>query len=237
MTARSAYDDWHERYPVDADTDSPWHRMVKAHLQPARDLEDRKILEIGCGRGGFACWLASRSPQPRAVIAADFAHTAVIKGREFSRANHISRVSWEVGDIQAMAHGTGTFDTVISCETVEHLPDPPRAVAEMGRVLKPGGRLFLTTPNYFGITGLYRIYLRAVGRPYTEEGQPINRVTMLPRTIAWVKRAGLEIVRLDGTGHYLPIPGAPPRRLAWMDGARSATRWVALHSFVEARKP
>jgi hypothetical protein len=49
--------------------------------------------------------------------------------------------------------------------------------------------------------------------------------------------AVMRSLNVDGVGHYLPILGAPPRRLAWMDHARALTRWVALHSFVEARKP
>src|SRR5262249_27760351 len=82
-------------------------------------------------------------------------------------------------------------DTVISCETIEHVPDPSRAVAELAQVLKPGGRLFLTTPNYFGPFGLYRAYLRLRRRRFTEVGQPINQLTLLPRTLRWIRRAGL----------------------------------------------
>ena len=236
VESRGAYDDWHNRFPVDAESDTPWHQMVKAYLRPERDLAGKRILEIGSGRGGFACWLASQTPRPAAVVAADFARTAVAKGREFALSTGVPPVCWEVGDIQSIAHKTGSFDTVISCETVEHLPDPARALRELARVLKPGGRLFLTTPNYLGPMGLYRIYLRAVGRPYTEEGQPINRVVMLPRTLWWVNRAGLDIVTVGGTGHYLPLPGVPWRRFPWVDSVPLA-HLFALHSFVEARKP
>src|SRR5438874_2506316 len=42
-----------------------------------------------------------------------------------------------------------TFDTVVSTEVLEHVPDPLRALREMQRVLKPGGHLVLSTPMYW----------------------------------------------------------------------------------------
>ena len=70
----TSYDAWHDALPVDADTDTPWHRLLRAHLEPARDLAGRRVLEIGCGRGGFACWLAARpaGERPAEIVAADF---------------------------------------------------------------------------------------------------------------------------------------------------------------------
>ena len=80
----------------------------------------------------------------------------------------------------------------------------------------------------------YRV-LRAVGRPYIEEGQQINRVVMLMR-IWWIKRAGLDIVTVGGVDHYLPFPGVRWERSPWMDSIPLA-HLFSLHSFVEARKP
>lgn len=234
--ARADYDAWHDRLPVDLEAATPWHTLVRQYLDLDRDARGRRVLEIGCGRGGFALWLA-RAAAPECLAAADFSLAAVRRGLAIQREPGGPRVLWEVGDIQRLSHPDATFDTVISTETVEHLPNPRRGVAELARVLKPGGRLFLTTPNYLGPMGLYRIYLRLAGKPYTEEGQPINRVTMLPRTLRWVRGAGLRVTAVDGVGHYLPLPGAPPRPVHWLNRARALTRWFALHSFVSAIKP
>ncbi len=195
------------------------------------------MLEIGSGRGGLAAWLAAHPAKPRAVVAADFAASAVRMGHAHSDAAGITRVTWEVADIQAIPHADRSFDTVISCETVEHVPDPALAVRELARVLEHGGRLLLTTPNYLGTMGAYRLYLRLTGRRYTEEGQPINQLTLLPRTRRWVARAGLRIQACDGTGHYLPLPGAPPRRLRFLDDVPLLAKWLALHSITVAEKP
>lgn len=234
--SRSAYDAWHARYPVDAESDAPWHRLVKQHLDASRDLRGRRVLEIGSGRGGLAVWLAQQPERPALLVAADFAHTAVRMGRDFSRQRGVPGIRWVVGDIQRIASPDGAFDTVISCETIEHVPDPPLALRDLARVLKPGGRLYLTTPNYLGPMGLYRGYLRLTGRRYTEEGQPINHLVALPRTLAWVRRAGLRVLRIDAVGHYLPFPGRPPIEIPALDRPRWLMRWLGLHSLVVATK-
>lgn len=184
---------------------------------------------------GFSCWLAGQSNPPPSIVAVDYSPVAVEKGRAYAAASGISGITWQRGDIQAIEQPDASFDTAISCETIEHVPDPPRAVGELARVLKPGGTLFLTTPNYLGPYGLYRAYLRLRGRRFTEVGQPINQFTMLPRTIHWIRRAGLVPTAVAGEGHYLITPGREPRRVEWLD--RDFLKWFAMHGLVVAKKP
>lgn len=229
--ARSAYDAWHEGLDIDAEADAPWHRLVRKYLAPPGG---KRVIEIGCGRGGFSVWLARQGPAE--VVAVDFSPAAVAKGEAFGRAAGLANLRFEVGDIQAIAYPDDSFDIAVSCETVEHVPDPRLAVRELGRVLRPGGTLLLTTPNYFGLMGLYRGYRRLTRRPFTEVGQPINNFTTLQRTRAWVRAAGLTITATDAVGHYLPFPGRPPIPMPCLEEPRFLTRWLALHSLVAATK-
>lgn len=232
-SSRRAYDAWHAPLAPDSDAATPWYGLVRRHLDPARDLAGKRVLEIGCGRGEFAVWLAAHPAGPARVTAADVSPVALRKGRALVAAR---TVCWLVGDIERIAHADGTFDTVISCETVEHLHQPARAVAELARVLRPGGRLFLTTPNYLGVWGLYRGYVRLRGRRYTETGQPVNRFTTIPRTRRWITAAGLVVRRFDAEGHYLLLPGRAPRRLRALDRV-GPLRWLAHHSLFVAERP
>lgn len=238
QSARTAYEQWHEQFDVDVETDTPWHRLVKNHLVAVRDLAGRRVLEIGCGRGGFACWLAEREPheRPAEIVAADFAASAVHKGEAYAASRGVLGITWQVADIERIPHAEASFDTVVSCETIEHVPDPRRALSELARVLRPGGRLFLTTPNYLGPLGLYRGYMRLTGRRFTEEGQPINHFMLLPRVRAWVGATGLRVRRTETTGQYLPWPGRPPVELRAFERPRVLMRWFGLHSFIIAEK-
>ena len=229
---RHAYDAWHAALAPDAGADAPWHRLLRMHLPPLAGL---KVLEVACGRGGLAAWLAAQGAA--VVVGADFSRTAVAKAAALGRASGAPTLRLAVADVQVLALRDGRFDLVISCETIEHVADARAAVREMARVLRPGGTLLLTAPNYLGVLGAYRIYRELTGRPWTEEGQPVNNVTTLPRTVAWVLQAGLVVVTVDGIGHDLPIPGRRPLPMRWLDGSGRPLRWLAAHSLVVARRP
>jgi ubiquinone/menaquinone biosynthesis C-methylase UbiE len=233
---RAAYDRWHAEHPVDEASDAPWHRLVKSVV--AESLGSKRVLEIGCGRGGFAAWLAERpgALRPAEVVASDFSPVALGKAAELGRSRGLTNVSYQVGDLMGLAWPDASFDVVISCETIEHVPDSRRALAELARVLRPGGTLYLTFPNYLNLLGLHRLYLPFTGRTFTEAGQPINHFLVLPRVLGWVRATGLRIVHTLGQGHYLPFPGRPPVRLAFMDHFAFA-RPFAAHPLVIARKP
>jgi 2-polyprenyl-3-methyl-5-hydroxy-6-metoxy-1,4-benzoquinol methylase len=229
-SATTAYDRWHSELPVDDGSTTPWHILANALLDPERDLAGRAVLEIGCGRGGFAASLYRRGAR---VTASDFSLAALdLARKEFTGLE----VKWLQADIEQLPFDDSAFDTVISCETIEHVPDPSKAISELARVLRPGGRLVLTTPNYLGTLGLYRAYLTLRGRPFTEAGQPINQFTMAPRTLRWIRQAGLRVEQVRGVGHYLPVPGRPPIRIGLLDHA-PGLKLFALHTAFRAAKP
>ena len=231
------YDTWHQRQGIDLELNSPWHALAIKYLGSSRDIDGRTVLEIGCGRGEFACWLSSLSPPPREVVAADFSCAALEKGQAVAKERGLRNISWEKADIQALPFANNRFDTVISCETIEHVPNPRLAIRELARVLKPGGRLILTTPNYFGPFGLYRAYLRCAGRRYTEAGQPINKFVMLPLTRLWARQSGLKVLAVDSVGIPFFIPGRPPVALRLPESLRWFWRWFGLQSCIIAEKP
>jgi 2-polyprenyl-3-methyl-5-hydroxy-6-metoxy-1,4-benzoquinol methylase len=208
--------------------------MVQRQLAGEPELlRGARVLEIGCGGGGFSRWLAEAGAG--SVIGADFAPVAIEKAR---RAPVPPNLSFEVQDIEAMPYDNASFDLVVSCETIEHVPRPDHAVTELGRVLAPGGTLLLTCPNYLNLLGLHRLYRNATGRPWSEAGQPINNFTTYPRTRLWVRRAGLSVVATDGDGFFVPVPRR--RTGAWVEPreeVRKRLTPVATRMLLRASKP
>ena len=234
--ALEVYNQWHATHSETNASNAPWHAMVQRELRPDIDLRGKRVLEIGCGLGRFAVWLATQSARPSEIWAGDFSPVAVENGRKLLLPEGSQSINWFVGDIENIDQPDNSFDTVFSFETIEHVPTPAKAVIELARVLKPGGRLYLTTPNYLGIFGLYRVYCYLRGKTFDEGGQPICHVTMLPKTSRWVRDSHLRVIQSDSTGQYLPIPGRFPLKLNWLDRVRPVARHFGLHSMIIGEK-
>jgi SAM-dependent methyltransferase len=235
IVTREAYDAWHRAQGFD-DGNAPWHQLLKSLLT---DLGGRRVLEIACGTGGFTAWLAGLPPgcRPAEVVASDFSPIAVAMAEELGRSRGVANVSFRIGDVMELDWENESFDVVVSCETIEHVAKPRIALGELARVLRRGGRLYLTSPNYLNLMGLYRLYLRLRGRRFSEGGQPIAKVLVFLQVCWWVRRAGLRIEKTVGAGHYVPWPGRAPIRLQWADRLGPGAGYVALHTLIVARKP
>jgi ubiquinone/menaquinone biosynthesis C-methylase UbiE len=239
MTLRSDYDLWHQRIydagPSHDDASSPWYRLVGEYLGSVAGLS---VLEVACGRGGFTSQLAQAGAR---VTACDFSSAALHATSAKLQADGHSGipVSLAQADAQNLPFAANSFDRIVSCETIEHLPQVRSALKEMHRVTRPGGRLFLTTPNYANFMGLYDLYAR-VRHPHRHDDQPFDRRQIFLQIRRWLRQAGWKILRTDGTVHQFPFrPGHNPlrwRSLESIPAIRKLLSPFALTYFVMAEK-
>ena len=238
MTLRADYDLWHQRIhsanPAHDDASSPWYTLVGEYLGPVADLS---VLEVACGRGGFVRALARQGAR---VAGCDFSsaalHAAASKLLGLALCHQPFLIQ---ADAQSLPFASHSFDLVVSCETIEHLPQHRSALSEMYRVARPGGRLFLTTPNYANFMGLYDVYAR-FRHPARKDDQPFDRRQWFPQIRRWIRQAGWKILRTDGTVHLFPFfPGHNPLRWEGLEANRLVRKLLspfAYTYFVAAEK-
>ncbi len=216
MSLRTEYDAWHNKYheldPFYDDTSSPWYSWVRTAIGEVHGL---RTLEVACGRGGFVRALARNGAQ---AFGLDFSMAAVQIGQQRSLQSEAeSSAAFIQGDAHALPFPDNSFDILVSCETIEHLPSPEQGVREFHRVTRPGGTLFLTTPNYLNLMGLYEVYSK-FRHPNRVPDQPFDRIQFFFQTHHLLKQAGWKILRSDGFVHQLPLfPGRNPVRVQSID--------------------
>jgi len=100
----------------------------------------KTVLDVGCGTG-LLCYEIAKSGARR-VVGIDFSNEAVRVAK--NKYQHKS-LEFIVDDLKAHK---GQYDTIVSLGTLEHMDDPLTALRQMKKLLKPGGTILLTTPNW-----------------------------------------------------------------------------------------
>jgi ubiquinone/menaquinone biosynthesis C-methylase UbiE len=104
------------------------------------------ILDVGCGTGEFTSRIARLFPAAR-VIGVDLVESSLELARERC-ADLGDRVSFDRGDAYELAFADGTFDLVACRHVLQAIPDAPRVLGELVRVLAPRGRLHVIAEDY-----------------------------------------------------------------------------------------
>ncbi len=183
------------------------------------ELAGKTVLDIGCGGGILSESMAQLGAQVTGIDLGD-APLAVAK-------LHLKesglRVEYRHISAEDMARErAGAFDVVTCLEMLEHVPDPASVVKALGRLVRPGGHVFISTLNrnpksfLFAIVGAEYV-LKLLPRG-THEYMKFIKPSELER---WLRTAGLRLRELTGM-HYHPLtrryslgPGVDVNYLAW----------------------
>jgi ubiquinone/menaquinone biosynthesis C-methylase UbiE len=128
----------HERFSTNR---RGWHSWMFDHLQlPA----EARLLEVGCGPG--ALWRENRDRIPAgwAITLSDFS-PGMLREAEQHLAGGQPGFRFARLDAQAIPFAAASFDAVIANHMLYHVPDRPKALGEIRRVLRPGGHFYAAT--------------------------------------------------------------------------------------------
>jgi len=151
-----------------------YYRSAKviAFLERAGVALHGRILDAGCGGGGMPLSLAEHADEVVGIDPIDrFGAAGVVLARE----RKLTRLHFLRADGMALPFPAGAFDLVLSHAVIEHVSDARLYLQECRRVLKPGGRMFLSTAPYLSFAGAHLPRLRI----------PIPLHLIVGRTIAF----------------------------------------------------
>ncbi|HMB55998.1 MAG TPA: bifunctional 2-polyprenyl-6-hydroxyphenol methylase/3-demethylubiquinol 3-O-methyltransferase UbiG [Arenimonas sp.] len=186
-------------------------------LNPARlgyiaervTLRGARVLDVGCGGGLLSEALARAGAD---VVALDLAPELI----EIARLHLLEsglKVDYRLQAVEALAaESAGSFDAIACMEMLEHVPDPASVLRACASLLKPGGKLFVSTlnrtPLAFAVAIVGAEYLANVLPKGTHDYKSFIRPAELS---AWLRDAGLDLVDVSGLAYD------PVRRKAWVN--------------------
>lgn len=169
-----------------------WSRKVGDEFLPWVDPPDgQRWLDAGCGTGVFTEEIVARC-RPAAVVGIDPSAEQIAYAKARSAA---AGAEFRVGDAQAMPFPDAGFDVAVMALVLHFLPDPPKALSEIARVLRPGGVAASYVWDYVSDaspTAPFYAALKSLGIPYTSP--PSAQATALPVQAGLWERAGFTDV-------------------------------------------
>ena len=173
-------------------------------LNPARlgyvakrvTLRDAAVLDVGCGGGLLSEALAREGAK---VTALDLAPD-LIKIAKLHRLESGVNVDYRLTSVEALAaEQPGSFDAITCMEMLEHVPEPASVLAACATLLKPGGRLFVSTlnrtPAAFALAIVGAEYVASVLPKGTHQYRDFIKPSELA---AWLRASGLELEDVSG---------------------------------------
>ncbi len=116
--------------------------VITAKLRELATLAGERMLDVGCGDGSFTAVFGPGFREAHGIDVQDaYLETfrAAVAGDARYTITHMSA--------SAMTYPDAHFDSIVTIETLEHVPDLASAAGEISRVLRPGGELVITVPN------------------------------------------------------------------------------------------
>jgi len=172
-----------------------WSNRFYAILARRYGQRGSRLLEIGSGLGH----LVGQLEDSFETYGMDLNHWAVIESKAV-----VDKSGLQTASAEEIPFANDTFGVVIIKHIVEHLPDPEKAIAEIGRVTAPGGILILATPNLDSLLKPWK------GESWIGYQDPTHISLKAPSVwLDWIQNSGFSLKRVFADGFwdvpYIPV--------------------------------
>ena len=165
-----------------------WSNRFNAMLARRYGRGGSRLLEVGAGMGH----LVGQLEDTFETYGIDVNHWAVSRSKEV-----VQKTRLHTASAQDLPFTNNAFNVVIIKHIVEHLPDPGKAIRELGRVTEPGGTLILATPNLDSLLKPWK------GKSWIGYQDPTH-ISLKPPAewLSLIERAGFELIKVFADGFW-----------------------------------
>ncbi|MDO8504643.1 MAG: class I SAM-dependent methyltransferase [Candidatus Liptonbacteria bacterium] len=193
--------DFYERYWQNSgagafpDLDIKWEKLRKYLPKEACS-----VLDFGCGAGLVLKKIAGEMPKDTEFSGADVSSAGIAEAKK----NFPEAKLFTITDGGALPIPDSSIDFIFTSEVIEHVYDTENAVREMARVLKPGGKMLLTTP-FHGLLKNLALVLTNFDSHFSPTGPHIRFFTK-KSLLGLLNKYGVKETEVDYFGRFYPFP-------------------------------
>ena len=198
--------DFYDRSPL-----SFWNYFGEQTIALLSLQPGSSVLDVCCGAGASALPAAKRAGSRGKVIGVDLAKELLELARGKAAQQHFGNIQFELGDMLSLRFPSGSFDAVVCVFGIFFVPDMSMAVHELWRLVRPGGKLAVTTwgPNLFepANTAFWRS-IKNVWPELYKGFNPWDRISDPANLEKILSEGGVELPRITAENRFHLINSA-----------------------------